>query len=85
VIENDAEGLAYPRPLLRRQRWNSLNGTWQFAIDADATWNDPLSVQWEQTIEVPFAPETKRSGVNQTGLFSAVWYRRELDAPVIPD
>ena len=85
MIDDDAEGLAYPRPLLRRKRWNSLNGTWQFAIDADATWTDPLSVQWLQTIEVPFAPETKRSGVHQTGLFSAVWYQRQLDAPSMPD
>ena len=85
MIEDDAEGLAYPRPLLRRKRWNSLNGTWQFAIDADATWTDPGAVKWQQTIEVPFAPETKRSGVNQTGLFSAVWYQRDLDAPPIPD
>ena len=85
MTENDAEDLAYPRPLLRRKRWNSLNGTWQFAMDADATWNDPLSVQWQRTIEVPFAPETKRSGVHQTGLFSAVWYQRQLDTPEIPD
>ena len=85
VIEDDAEGLAYPRPLLRRKRWNSLNGTWQFAIDAEATWSDPGSVEWQQTIEVPFAPETKRSGVNQTGLFSAVWYQRDLAPPTIHD
>jgi beta-galactosidase/beta-glucuronidase len=85
VIENDAETMAYPRPLLRRKRWSSLNGTWQFAIDADAVWSDPRSVEWTQNIEVPFAPETKRSGVHQTGLFSAVWYRRELVVEDIPD
>jgi beta-galactosidase/beta-glucuronidase len=85
VIENDAEILAYPRPLLRRKRWSSLNGTWQFAIDADAVWSDPGSVEWTQNIEVPFAPETKRSGVHETGLFSAVWYRRELVVEDIPD
>jgi beta-galactosidase/beta-glucuronidase len=85
VIENDAETLAYPRPLLRRKRWSSLNGTWQFAIDADAVWSEPGSVEWTQNIEVPFAPETKRSGVHQTGLFSAVWYRRELVVEDIPD
>ena len=26
----------YPRPQLVRERWTSLNGTWQFAIDAEA-------------------------------------------------
>jgi beta-galactosidase/beta-glucuronidase len=85
VTENDAEFMAYPRPLLRRKRWSSLNGTWQFAIDADALWSEPESVQWTQSIEVPFAPETKRSGVHETGLYSAVWYRRELAAPEIPE
>jgi len=77
--------MAYPRPLLRRKRWSSLNGMWQFAIDADAVWREPGSVEWTQNIEVPFAPETKRSGVHQTGLFSAVWYRRELVVEDIPD
>jgi len=85
VTENDAETMAYPRPLLRRKRWSSLNGMWQFAIDADAVWREPGSVEWTQNIEVPFAPETKRSGVHQTGLFSAVWYRRELVVEDIPD
>ncbi|HZI28604.1 MAG TPA: glycoside hydrolase family 2 TIM barrel-domain containing protein [Gemmatimonadaceae bacterium] len=85
MTENDAETMAYPRPLLRRKRWSSLNGMWQFAIDADAVWREPGSVEWTQNIEVPFAPETKRSGVHQTGLFSAVWYRRELVVEDIPD
>jgi beta-galactosidase/beta-glucuronidase len=85
VIDEAADALAYPRPLLRRKRWTSLNGPWSFAMDADAAWSDPASVVFDQTIEVPFAPETRRSGINQTGLFSVVWYRRELDPPEIPE
>jgi beta-galactosidase/beta-glucuronidase len=85
LFEDDAESLAYPRPLLRRKRWTSLNGPWSFAIDAEAVWTDPGSVVWDQVIEVPFAPETKRSGINKNGLYSAVWYRREVDAPAPPD
>ena len=84
-MNDDAEALAYPRPLLRRKRWTSLNGTWSFALDTDATWTDPASVIWNERIEVPFAPETKRSGVHNTGLYSAVWYQRELLARDIPD
>lgn len=76
---------AYPRPLVRRARWTSLNGPWSFAIDADASWADPRDVAWTQVIEVPFAPETRRSGIDQTGLFSAVWYQRELDVADPPD
>ena len=30
----DDEGRAYPRPQLRRESWLSLNGEWEFAIDA---------------------------------------------------
>ena len=57
LIDDDAESLAYPRPLLRRRRWTSLNGAWAFAIDADATWMDPGDVVFDRMIEVPFAPE----------------------------
>jgi beta-galactosidase/beta-glucuronidase len=85
LFEDDADSLAYPRPLLRRKRWTSLNGPWSFAIDAEAVWSDPGSVVWDEVIEVPFAPETKRSGINKNGLYSAVWYRREVDAPAPPD
>jgi hypothetical protein len=85
VKDDDAEALAYPRPLVRRKRWTSLNGPWAFAIDTDATWSEPGAVVFNRTIEVPFAPETARSGVGQTGLYSAVWYRRTVDIPEIPD
>lgn len=73
----------YPRPQLRRAGWTSLDGQWEFAIDADATWASPSAVLWDKQITVPFAPETPASGVNQSGFFRACWYRRTLDLPGI--
>ena len=74
------EPAGYPRPQLRREQWINLNGTWDFAIDVEARLSGPDEVQFDRTINVPFAPETPSSGVNETGLFKAVWYRRELAA-----
>lgn len=75
----------HPFPQFRRDQWSSLDGPWDFAIDPDALWSIPSHVDWNQTIQVPFAPETPMSGVNDTGFYRAVWYRRTLDAPALED
>src|SRR5437660_11736178 len=75
----------YPRMQLRRPRWTSLNGKWDFAIDAAARWTSPRQVKFDRTIVVPFAPETPASGVNQPGFFDAVWYRRTFTPPRLTD
>jgi beta-galactosidase/beta-glucuronidase len=72
---------AYPRPQLVRGDWKSLNGTWEFALDSEARWNCPDGVAWNATIQVPFAPETPASGINQTDFYLACWYRRTFHAP----
>jgi hypothetical protein len=77
----DAEGRGYPRPLLQRDTWYSLNGTWEFAIDADGQWEHPAQVEWNGAIRVPFAPEAPSSGVGRTDFFRACWYRRSVDLP----
>jgi beta-galactosidase/beta-glucuronidase len=76
----------YPRPQLVRENWTNLNGPWDFAIDADAILTAPDQVDFDQRIEVPFAPETPLSGVNNSGFYNAVWYRRTFDKPELsPD
>ena len=69
---------AYPRPLLRRTEWVNLNGTWQFALDVDAQHHDATTVAFDRQIEVPYSPETSASGIADTGLYKACWYRREV-------
>lgn len=77
----DRTGRGYPRPQLRRPTWYSLNGSWDFAIDADARWDTPADVDWNDQIVVPFAPETEASGIGRTGFFRACWYRRRVQLP----
>jgi beta-galactosidase/beta-glucuronidase len=75
--------MGYPRPQFRRAKWQTLNGTWDFAIDPDGTFSSPEDVPWSTRIEVPFAPETARSGIADTGLFRGCWYRRTLEIPAV--
>ena len=75
-----AAGHGHPRPLLHRDSWTSLNGTWDFVIDANARWRSPQEVQWNGKIIVPFAPETEASGVGDTGFYRRCWYRRTFEA-----
>ena len=73
----------HPRPQLRRA-WTSFDGPWAFALDPDGTHADPAGVPFDRTIQVPFAPETKASGVMEAGFFRACWYRRAVTPPVPP-
>jgi beta-galactosidase/beta-glucuronidase len=77
----DVDHHGYPRPLLRREQWESLNGMWEFAIDPEAVWSTPDQVTFDRTIRVPFAPETAASGIADTGFYKAVWYRRVVALP----
>src|SRR5512132_2678598 len=76
AVELDDGGHGYPRPQLRRQHWWSLNGNWDFAIDAEGRWQTPPECVWTQTIRVPYSPETSASGIAETSFFRACWYRR---------
>ena len=71
----------YPRPQLRRKEWTNLNGHWDFAIDVEGAPLPPSAVEFSSQILVPFAPETARSGIGDSGLYRGCWYRRELKIP----
>ncbi|MGN6712971.1 glycoside hydrolase family 2 protein [Anaerocolumna jejuensis] len=62
----------YPRPNFIRDSWLSLNGTWDFSFDREA---------YDRKITVPFAYETKLSGINETEMHKEVWYRRKFMLP----
>jgi beta-galactosidase/beta-glucuronidase len=75
-----------PRPQLVRKDWADLSGPWGFAFDDEdagraAHWEARADLGGQQrTIEVPFPPESARSGIGETGFHRVVWYRRELTA-----
>jgi len=71
----------HPRPLLRRDGWIDLDGSWDFALDRDAKWRRPADVAWDACIRVPFAPETPASGVGYEGFCTTFWYRRHVELP----
>jgi beta-galactosidase/beta-glucuronidase len=71
----------YPRPQLERAEWFSLDGEWEFSMDAEAALRLPTEPRWESRICVPFSPETPASGIGDTGFYRCCWYRRSFDAP----
>jgi beta-galactosidase/beta-glucuronidase len=75
--------MGYPRPQLRRDEWFSLDGTWDFEIENEPTSRSPDQVEWRSKIVVPFSPETSGSGVGDTGLYRACWYRRTFSIPTL--
>ena len=68
----------YPRPQLVRENWINLNGHWDYAItDIDAG----RPAEWDGKILVPFAVESKLSGVQRLlHDDQALWYRRSISA-----
>lgn len=69
----------YPRPQLKRDTWQNLNGMWEYAI-APKDAKQPKSFDGE--ILVPFAVESALSGVGKTVLpEDRVWYRRTFEVP----
>ena len=74
----------HPRPQFMRDNWLNLNGTWEFEIDHGASGLDRKLFEKEKldgSINVPFCPESKLSGVGSTDVMRAVWYRRDLTIP----
>jgi beta-galactosidase/beta-glucuronidase len=67
---------------LRRAQWESLNGPWRFTFDDGLRYRSPAEIRhWSHTILVPFAPESRRSGIADTGFHRACWYEREFECP----
>ena len=69
----------YPRPQLVRERWQTLNGNWDYAI----TTNELRAPEiFEGQILVPFPVESHLSGVGRKlEEHSTLWYRRKFTVP----
>ncbi|MFJ5714148.1 glycoside hydrolase family 2 protein [Neobacillus sp. NPDC093127] len=76
----------YPRPQLVRNEWVNLNGTWDFAFDdqnmgRQQKWYLNNSEAFQKKINVPFAYQSKLSGINDPSFHDHVWYKREFTVP----
>jgi hypothetical protein len=63
----------YPRPNFVRQNWLSLNGTWEFG--------EGCQIEEGTYIEVPFAPQSKLSGIETKVESDELTYRRTFEVP----
>lgn len=76
----------HPRPDFVRETFHNLNGVWQFAFDdADegiaGGWMNP-GHRLPLEITVPFAYQTKASGLGPTdAIHPVIWYRRTFTVP----
>jgi GH43 family beta-xylosidase len=74
----------HPRPDAFRENWTTLNGEWQFEIDAKGDGEQRGLISGKDLaakIVVPFCPESKLSGVGHYDLMKNVWYRRSFEVP----
>ncbi len=71
----------YPRPQFVRENWINLNGEWEFYKDLSASgehrklWE---CKKFDETITVPFCPESKLSGIGYTDFMDSVWYAKNI-------
>lgn len=75
----------HPRPDLRRDDWQNLNGPWRFCFDPN---DRGLAEQWplgggpfDRRITVPFPWESRLSGIADTSGRPIAWYRRAVHVP----
>jgi hypothetical protein len=68
----------YPRPQMVREKWQNLNGLWQFAAAKDGD-QAPIGRELSEQILVPFPVESALSGVMRHE--ERMWYRRTFQVP----
>ncbi|MFW6234116.1 MAG: glycoside hydrolase family 2 protein [Spirochaetota bacterium] len=88
-MEESVPRKEHPRPQMERQSWLSLNGRWSFkVVDAPHRYGDrveefasPEEGPFEDEIIVPFAPESRLSGIGNTDFQERLLYHRTIEIP----
>ena len=78
--------MEHPNPRFQRESWVNLNGEWRFAFDFGKSGmerkmylaDEETEAKYTHTINVPFCPESKLSGIQYLDFMNAVWYRKEV-------
>ena len=78
--------MEHPNPQFQRESWVNLNGEWRFAFDFGKSGmerkmylaDEETEAKYTHTINVPFCPESKLSGIQYLDFMNAVWYRKEV-------
>jgi beta-galactosidase/beta-glucuronidase len=74
----------HPRPQFERTDWVNLNDQWTYALDPSGSGLERglmKSQGFTNQITVPFAPESKLSGVEFKDFIEHLWYHRKLSIP----
>lgn len=80
--ETMLEKLNFPKPQMVRRDWVDLNGEWDFCFDDDNIGHKDAAFTrpgfFDRKIIVPYAYQTKNSGIGLNEDHPVVWYRRLL-------
>ncbi len=70
----------HPEPQLKRDKWQTLNGEWEFAFGEAANVTDFVTGKAEMPmkINVPFAYQSELSGIGDKSVHTTVRYRRSF-------
>ena len=60
----------YPRPQFRRDKWQSLNGEWEFGFGDKQN--------YDRRINVPFSYQWQASGIDDVSVYDTIWYKRKF-------
>jgi beta-galactosidase/beta-glucuronidase len=74
----------HPKPQFERGDWINLNGTWTFCFDFGKSGLERGLVGsrgFQESINVPFCPESRLSGVEHKDFIEMLWYHRKLEIP----
>ena len=74
----------HPRPDRLREHWTTLNGPWRFAFDREKAGEKEAwyrKKDYPLTIQVPFAYQSKLSGIHSLEHCDVVWYERDVALP----